>query len=332
LAAAEIWYAIYLDHLRTTPSPSGGQLLVDVGCLEAEEALGEQQMSTFMSGLADHNMDSSAPRTGGSSANGSKQDLLVIDSVCKGFGKAGARVPAVDNVSFTVNRGEFVTIIGPSGCGKTTLLRIVAGLLEVDSGDVSIFGESVSAAIRAKHVGFVPQQPALFPWRTVLDNVRLPLEVNKKADSRVSRNQIDPVELLESFGLGHVLKSRPAELSGGMQHRVAIARAFVFDPPILLMDEPFAAVDELTRESLRHELLSIWQSNKKTVLFVTHSIAEAIALSDTVVIMSPHPGRIQKIVRVNLPRPRGEMIETSPEFHELERQVRLEIRSSWTHR
>ena len=289
-------------------------------------------MSTFMSGLADHNMNSSAPHAGGSSANGSKQDLLLIDGVCKGFGKPGARVPAVDNVSFSVNRGEFVTIIGPSGCGKTTLLRIVAGLLQVDSGDVSIFGESVSTAINAKHVGFVPQQPALFPWRTVLDNVRLPLEVNKKADAKASRSPIDPVELLESFGLGHGLKSRPAELSGGMQHRVAIARAFVFDPPILLMDEPFAAVDELTRESLRHELLSIWQSNKKTVLFVTHSIAEAIALSDTVVIMSPHPGRIQKIVRVNLPRPRGEMIETSAEFHELEHEVRSEIRSSWTAR
>src|ERR1700683_3992278 len=186
-------------------------------------------MSTFMSGLADHNMNSSAPHAGGSSANGSKQDLLLIDGVCKGFGKPGARVPAVDNVSFSVNRGEFVTIIGPSGCGKTTLLRIVAGLLQVDSGDVSIFGESVSTAINAKHVGFVPQQPALFPWRTVLDNVRLPLEVNKKADAKASRSPIDPVELLESFGLGHVLKSRPAELSGGMQHRVAIARAFVFD-------------------------------------------------------------------------------------------------------
>ncbi|MFZ0664137.1 MAG: ABC transporter ATP-binding protein [Acidimicrobiales bacterium] len=289
-------------------------------------------MNKFMSGVADHNMDSPVPAAGGPEDNGSKQDLLLIDGVCKGFGQASERVLAVDNVSFAVRRGEFVTVIGPSGCGKTTLLRIVAGLLEVDSGEVSIFGESVSTAIGAKHVGFVPQEPALFPWRTVLDNVRLPLEVNKRADASTGRSQIDPVELLESFGLGDFLQSRPAELSGGMQHRVAIARAFVFDPPILVMDEPFAAVDELTRESLRHELLSIWQTNKKTVLFVTHSIAEAIALSDRVVIMSPHPGRIQKIVGVNLPRPRGDMVETSPEFHELERQVRLEIRSSWTHR
>lgn len=282
-----------------------------------------------MSGLTDHNTNSSAAHTGGSSSNGTKSDLLLIDRVCKGFGKASERVRAVDEVSLSVKRGEFVTIIGPSGCGKTTLLRIVAGLLEVDSGDVSIFGESVATAITAKHVGFVPQQPALFPWRTVIDNVRLPLEVNKKADVAARRSTIDPVELLESFGLGHVLNRRPAELSGGMQQRVAIARAFVFDPPILLMDEPFAAVDELTRESLRHELLSIWQANKKTVLFVTHSIAEAIALSDAVVIMSPHPGRIQKIVRVGLPRPRHELIETTPEFHELEREVRMEIRSGW---
>jgi NitT/TauT family transport system ATP-binding protein len=290
-------------------------------------------MNAFMSGLADHNMNTSIPQGGSSSTNGrSNHDLLLIDTVCRGFGKASERVLAVDNVSLSVKRGEFVTIIGPSGCGKTTLLRIVAGLLEVDSGDVSIFGESVSTAIQAKHVGFVPQQPALFPWRTVLENVRLPLEVNKKSDAGSSRTQADAVEILESFGLGHVLKRRPAELSGGMQQRVAIARAFVFDPPILLMDEPFAAVDELTRESLRHELLSIWQANKKTVLFVTHSIAEAIALSDAVVIMSPHPGRIQKIVPVNLPRPRGEMIETTPEFHELEREVRMEIRSGWTRR
>jgi NitT/TauT family transport system ATP-binding protein len=260
------------------------------------------------------------------------QDLLLIESVCKGFGKLSERVTAVEDVSFSAARGEFVTIIGPSGCGKTTILRIVAGLLEVDSGDISIFGESVSSAVRSKHIGFVPQQPALLPWRTVLDNVRLPLEVNKKSEASETRNQMDPVEVLESLGLGEVLKRRPAELSGGMQHRVAIARAFVFDPPILLMDEPFAAVDELTRESLRHELLSIWQKNKKTVLFVTHSIAEAIALSDVVVIMSPHPGRIQKILRVDLPRPRGEIVETSPDFHELERRVRMEIRSGWTPR
>ena len=257
------------------------------------------------------------------------EDALVIDHVSKGFGDGDRRVVALDEFSLSVGRGEFVTVIGPSGCGKTTLLRIVGGLLGVDRGTVSIFGESVARAVESKRIGFVPQSPALLPWRTVLDNVRLPLEVNKRAGAVTQRANVDPVAVLESLGLGSVLERRPAQLSGGMQQRVAIARAFVFDPPILLMDEPFAAVDELTRESLRHELLSIWQANKKTVLFVTHSIAEAIALSDAVVVMSPPPGRIQRIIPVDLPRPRGDLIETTDAFHELERQVRLEIRSGW---
>lgn len=254
---------------------------------------------------------------------------LVVDGVYKGYGSGAAHVSVIENISLRAQRGQFVTLIGPSGCGKTTLLRIVAGLLEVDRGTVSIFGESVRRATAAKHIGLVPQSPALLPWRTVLDNVRLPLQVNKKPDGDGSRSHVDPMAVLESFGLGHVVNRRPAQLSGGMQHRVAIARAFVFDPPILLMDEPFAAVDELTRELLRHELLSIWQKNKKTVLFVTHSISEAIALSDQVMIMSANPGTIQKVVPIDLPRPRDDLIETTKEFHELERQIRLELRDSW---
>ena len=253
---------------------------------------------------------------------------LVIDGVYKGYGSDAARVSVIENFSLLALRGQFVTLIGPSGCGKTTLLRIVAGLLEVDRGTVSIFGESVQRASAAKHIGLVPQSPALLPWRTVLDNVRLPLQVNKKPDSDGSRSHADPIAVLESFGLGHVVNRRPAQLSGGMQHRVAIARAFVFDPPILLMDEPFAAVDELTRELLRHELLSIWQANKKTVLFVTHSISEAITLSDVVVIMSANPGTIQSVIPIPLPRPRDDLVETTREFHEVERQIRLELRGS----
>jgi NitT/TauT family transport system ATP-binding protein len=254
---------------------------------------------------------------------------LVIDGVYKGYGSGAARVPVLENVSLVARRGQFVAVIGPSGCGKTTLLRIVAGLLEVDRGSVSVFGESVPRASAAKHIGLVPQSPALLPWRTVLDNVRLPLQVNKKPDADGSRSHADPVAVLESFGLGDVVGRRPAELSGGMQHRVAIARAFVFDPPVLLMDEPFAAVDELTREMLRHELLSVWQANQKTVLFVTHSIAEAITLSDVVAVMSSHPGRIRSVIPVDLPRPRDDLVETTGEFHALERQIRLELRESW---
>jgi len=288
-------------------------------------------------------LEGTAPRTAGPPATSAspehvdqdpdskldRRDAIVVDGVRKSFGGGGRSVVALDDVSMSVRRGEFVTVIGPSGCGKTTLLRIVGGLLGVDSGTVSIFGEPVTRAIEAKRIGFVPQSPALLPWRTVLDNVRLPLEVNKRAGGTAEHQTADPVAVLESLGLGRVLDRRPAQLSGGMQQRVAIARAFVFDPPILLMDEPFAAVDELTRESLRHELLSIWQSNKKTVLFVTHSIPEAIALSDAVVVMSPHPGRIQRIIPVGLPRPRGDLVETTDAFHDLEREVRIEIRSGW---
>lgn len=254
---------------------------------------------------------------------------LVVDGVSKGFGPRPRRVAAIEDVSLSLEAGQFVTIIGPSGCGKTTLLRIVAGLLDPDGGTVSVFGGSVDRAVEAKHIGLVPQSPALLPWRTVLENVRLPLQVNRKADVADSRACLDPVEVLRSFGLGDVLDRRPAQLSGGMEQRVAIARAFVFDPPVLLMDEPFSAVDELTREVLRHELLSVWQGSRKTVLFVTHSVAEAIALSDAVLIMSPGPGHIQKVVPIDLPRPRRDLVETTGDFHELERQIRMEIRQRW---
>lgn len=254
---------------------------------------------------------------------------LVVEGVSKAFGPRQAPVAAIEDVSLSLETGQFVTIIGPSGCGKTTLLRIVAGLLQPDSGTVSVFGSSVDRAADAKHIGFVPQSPALLPWRTVLENVRLPLQVNRKADAAEGRASLDPADVLRSFGLGNVLDRRPAQLSGGMEQRVAIARAFVFDPPVLLMDEPFSAVDELTREVLRHELLSVWQGSRKTVLFVTHSIAEAIALSDAVVIMSPHPGTVQKVVPIDLARPRGDLVETTSDFHELERQIRMEIRQRW---
>ncbi len=293
-------------------------------------------MSRVASGLTGQASDEAAPIAADTSLGDAEADAetqperaLVVDRVSKSFGEGDRKVLALDGVNLSVARGKFVTVIGPSGCGKTTLLRIVGGLLGVSSGNVSIFGEPVARAIEGKRIGFVPQSPALLPWRTVLENVRLPLEVNKKAVAVTNRAVVDPVAVLESLGLEDALDRRPSQLSGGMQQRVAIARAFVFDPPILLMDEPFAAVDELTRETLRHELLSIWQKNKKTVLFVTHSIAEAIALSDAVVVMSSHPGRIQRVIPVDLPRPRGDMIETTDDFHELEREVRLEIRSGW---
>ncbi|HVW79716.1 MAG TPA: ABC transporter ATP-binding protein [Mycobacteriales bacterium] len=229
----------------------------------------------------------------------------------------------LDDLTLSVARGEFVTVIGPSGCGKTTLLRLAAGLASPDTGEVALFGNPVKEAVAAKRIGFVPQSPALLPWRSVIDNVRLPLQVNRRHSPPTPPNAH---ALLASLGLDGVADRMPRELSGGMQQRVAIARAFVFDPPILLMDEPFAAVDELTREALRHELLTAWQQSGKTVLFVTHSVSEAVALSDRVVVMSALTHGVQRVIDVPLDRPRDDLVETTPKFQKLERELRLELR------
>jgi NitT/TauT family transport system ATP-binding protein len=249
---------------------------------------------------------------------------VLVEHVTKTFGSGPGQVLVLDDISLSIGRGEFVTIIGPSGCGKSTILRVVAGLTGADSGSVTIDGETVSRATADKLIGLVPQSPALFPWRTVLANVRLPIEVNKSANA--GRALRDPVEVLKSFGLGDVLKRYPFQLSGGMQQRVAIARAFVFDPAILLMDEPFSALDELNRDQQRLELLQFWQSNRKAVLFVTHSVPEAIALSDRVIVMSGHPGRIERVIDIGLPRPRSESVYSDPEFRKLEDEVRSTLR------
>ncbi len=255
---------------------------------------------------------------------------LVLEGVAKCFRDSTGVVEALAGVQLSVERGRFVTIIGPSGCGKSTLLRIAAGLVEADAGGVTIFGESPRRACAAKHVGFVPQSPALLPWRTVLDNVRLPLQVNTRAASSPRAGARDPEEILDAFGLGPVKHLRPAQLSGGMRQRVAIARAFAFDPEILLMDEPFSSLDEMTREVLRHELLDLWQARRKTVLFVTHSVTEAVLLSDVVAVMTARPGRIGAVVPVGLPRPRGDLVELTDEFRAIERRVRLELRDGFS--
>ncbi|MDA8290830.1 MAG: ABC transporter ATP-binding protein [Actinomycetota bacterium] len=259
-----------------------------------------------------------------SGADALASDGLVLRGVTKRYRSGRDETLAIDEVSVSVARGEFVTIIGPSGCGKSTVLRVAAGLVEADSGEVSVFGEDVRAACANKHIGFVPQSPALLPWRTVLENVRLPLQVNRRASAAAPAR--DPAEILAAFGLGGALDRRPSQLSGGMQQRVAIARAFAFDPAVLLMDEPFSALDELTREVIRYELLDLWNTRRTTVLFVTHSVAEAVALSDSVVVMSPSPGRVRAVVPVELPRPRDEHVELTDEFRAIERQVRSELR------
>ncbi|HTW98988.1 MAG TPA: ABC transporter ATP-binding protein, partial [Acidimicrobiales bacterium] len=195
----------------------------------------------------------------------------------------------------------------------------------------SIFGESVERACEQKHIGFVSQSPALLPWRTVLENVRLPLEVNRRAGEDRQAEHADPRAILAAFGLSAVLDKRPHQLSGGMQQRVAIARAFAFRPAVLLMDEPFSSLDELTREVLRDELLDLWEQSGTTIVFVTHSIPEAVLLSDQVVVMAALPGRIGDVIDVDLPRPRGDLVELSGEFREVERHVRLELRRGWRH-
>lgn len=247
-----------------------------------------------------------------------------IEGIVKSFPSRNGRNLVLDDLSLTIGRGEFVSLIGPSGCGKSTILRICAGLMEADAGRVMIDGETVKAATRDKAIGLVPQSPALLPWRTVLSNVKLALDVNREANQE--RNLQDPEEVLRSFGLGHALQLHPSQLSGGMQQRAAIARAFVFDPGVLLMDEPFSALDELTRDQQRLGLLRFWQSNRKAVLFVTHSVREAVVLSDRIVVMSTHPGRVKTVIDVDVDRPRGEEVYESGEFRRVESKVRAALR------
>ncbi len=253
------------------------------------------------------------------------EDIGVqVSNVSKSFGADEARRTVLSGVTLSIRKGEFVTLIGPSGCGKSTLLKIVAGLSEADSGSVTIKGKSVREASLHKAIGLVPQAPALLPWRTILENVTLPIKINPHANT--GRALRDPRELLESFGLGHAVDLYPSQLSGGMQQRAAIARAFVFDPEILLMDEPFSALDEMNRDQQRMGLLEFWQSNRKSVLFVTHSVPEAIMLSDRIVVMAAHPGRIARIIDVDLPRPRREAMYASDAFRDLETSVRASLR------
>jgi NitT/TauT family transport system ATP-binding protein len=255
------------------------------------------------------------------------QQHISLEHVSKVFEAGSGSVQAVSDVSLAVRPGEFVSLLGPSGCGKSTLLRITAGLEPPSSGEVRVAGGPPVEAQRNKRLGMVFQQAALMPWRTVAANVALPLEVNRRngpADDQAHRIP----ELLELVGLADFARAYPHQLSGGMQQRVAIARALVFDPEILLMDEPFGALDEITRDQMRYELLRIWGTARKTVLFVTHSIPEAIVLSDRVVVMSARPGMVREVLTVDLPRPRDERLESSPEFLALADHLKRLLRPS----
>ena len=229
------------------------------------------------------------------------------------------RRQALSTVSLHVNDGEVVTLLGPSGCGKTTLLRLVAGLESPSAGVISVQQTTPVRARQRKRIAFVPQSPGLLPWRTVEANARLLLDVNRAA---TPADHPDPVALLAEVGLGEFLGALPHELSGGMQQRVALVRAFSLAAPILLLDEPFAALDEITRADMRHLLAGLCERNPTTVVFVTHSIAESVYLSDRVAVLSPRPGQVLEVVDVGLPRPRTAALEDDPRFFELERRLR----------
>ena len=248
-----------------------------------------------------------------------KSPAVRLRDVIVRFTTERGAVTALDRVSMNVAQGGFLTLLGPSGCGKSTLLRVVSDLISATSGEVEVMGGSAASARAARAIGFVFQDASLLAWRTALENVELPLEVGRGAKRGGARN---PRELLALVGLSGREKAYPHELSGGMRQRVAIARALVNDPKLLLMDEPFGALDEITRDRLNVELLRVWENTGATILFVTHSIYEAAFLGQQVLLMATRPGRVREIVDVPLPTPRGVEERETPQFVELTAHLR----------
>jgi NitT/TauT family transport system ATP-binding protein len=256
-----------------------------------------------------------------SSAVGPARPKLAIDarSISLTFAAADGPVYALSNVDLAVEEGAFVSLIGPSGCGKTTLLRIIADLEKPTSGDIAVNGVDPETARRHRDYGYVFQAPALYPWRTLIRNVMLPLEIigmPKAERLEAARRKLDLVRL-KGFE-----RKFPWQLSGGMQQRASLARALAFDPKLLLMDEPFGALDEIVRDKLNGELLKLWAETQKTIVFVTHSIPEAVFLSTKIVVMSPRPGRVVDVIGCDLPRDRTLDIRETPEFLKIAHRVR----------
>ncbi|MGD1100745.1 MAG: ABC transporter ATP-binding protein [Terriglobia bacterium] len=244
--------------------------------------------------------------------------ILEIRELNKVYHSGRDSVPAIGSVSFSVGRGEFVAIIGPSGCGKSTLLKIIGDLLEPSAGFVSVDGLSAHQARLKGRFSFVFQNPVLLPWRRIIDNVRLPLEV-------LGRHSREPEQLLQMVGLAGFEKRYPQELSGGMQHRAALARALTFDPQLLLLDEPFGALDEFTRDALNQQLLQIWQETGVTILFVTHGIGEALFLADRVIVLSGRPATVREAFKVPFPRPRPDALKETEYFQEVVKSLREKL-------
>ncbi len=247
----------------------------------------------------------------------------VVDLTKRFQSRSGDVTTALDRVSFQIERGEFVSVVGPSGCGKSTLLAILAGVLPRSEGEVMLNGKPVEGPSR--EVGVVFQEALLLPYRTILQNVLLPAIVHRLPMPQYAPRAQDLLALTHLQGFGD---KYPSELSGGMQQRAAIARSLLLDPSFLLMDEPFGALDAMTREQMNLDLLDIWSAARKTVLLITHSIAESVFLSDRVVVMSPRPGRIVDIMDIDLPRPRALDMQATPEFGAYARRIRqrLELR------
>ena len=243
--------------------------------------------------------------------------LEGVTKIYRGAHRKGTRETfALDRIDLAVGEGEFVAIVGPSGCGKSTLLRLVAGLHRATGGEIRVAGRVVDGP--QTDLGIVFQSPVLLDWRTALDNVLVQVELRGR-DPGVYRG--GALRLLAQVGLADFADRYPHELSGGMRQRVAIARALIHDAPLLLMDEPFGALDALTREQMRLDLEALWLATRKTVIFITHSIDEAVLLADRVVVMSPRPGRIERIMEPKLPRPRGLEARRSPEFVETTERI-----------
>ncbi len=259
----------------------------------------------------------------GSSASGADRQIVAVRGVQKRFSIGGDTTLALEEVDLRVEAGEFVSLIGPSGCGKSTLLRIIGDLTAPSAGSVEVNGKPAHRARHDRDYGIVFQAPVLFDWRTIDSNVQLPLEiVGTPRRERAQRAS----EMLALVELSDFRRHHPWQLSGGMQQRAAIARALVLEPRLLLMDEPFGALDEMTRERMNDELLRIWERTGTTVIFVTHSIPEAVFLSSRVVIMSPRPGRITRIIPIDLPRPRDDATRETPRYFELVTEVREALR------
>jgi len=252
---------------------------------------------------------------------------IRIDNLALGYRTSGGPVTAIENVSLDIAPRSFVSIVGPSGCGKTTLLKVLSGVLKPTSGRVTLDGTPIERASLSGQIGYVFQKPLLLPWRTAIQNVLLTTEIARK-DLALSARVAEARRWLALTGLEGFEDRLPHELSGGMQQRVSLSRALALHPSILLMDEPFAALDEITREAMQEQLLRLWSLTESTVVFVTHSISEAVLLSETVIVMSARPGRVDAVIEIPFPRPRDEALRGSPAFTELVQQIRVKLRHS----